>query len=539
MNKIVLKSLHLVNFATFENQHVDFGEKFNCIVGETGSGKSLILTAFLGLLGNRIDKKSIRKGAENAIIEGSFLASESLHQKLSEDGYPSEDATITIKRVISGTGTSKSFINGLVCSSNYLSNFIREFIDLVGQFENQKLLSSDYQLELLDLFCDNREILTTFQKVNSELKNLEDQAQVLSNRVLEQNERAEFLKFQIEEFNNLNLSVEEEIKLGHQREQAFNFEKNRNSLNELDFIFNEDERSLSSLLARSHKLVSSLKGVDINNATELLNAADSSIRALSELITDLSDEMKEDLDIDLIMSRIDQYAKIKRKYGLPINEIIEKVEQYKNELSEIDQLEPLLKDVQKSILDKSNECHKLAQILHRTRTEAAERLGGLVTKLLQQLNMIGAKFVIQVNQIDTFNQFGFSRVDFMAETNRGEGTHLIKEIASGGELSRILLCLRQIISRKDSISIFFFDEIDTGIGGDTAVKIGKLLSEISESSQVITITHLPQIANSCSHIIHVTKKTIEGEDGPRTLSSANMVSGSGRKHVIDEMIAIN
>ncbi|GAB4017192.1 MAG: DNA repair protein RecN [Bdellovibrio sp.] len=539
MNKIVLDSLHLVNFATFENQEIKFGQNFNCIVGETGSGKSLILTAFLGLLGNRIDKKSIRKGAQSAIIEGLFTADKVLIERLDNDGYPSEDNTITIKRIISHNGTSKAYINGMICSSQYVSKFIRDFIDLVGQFENQKLLSPDYQLELLDIYSGNQSLKNEYLSKFNELKTIEDKINVLTAKSAEQNERKEFLRFQIEEFENAKISEQEESQLQNKREQAFNIERNKNSLSELAQVIQEDDYSLTTLSSKVNKLIQNLKGIKTDEAVEVALALNSNVKALNEIVQDLISDLDLDLDVNEIMRRLDVYQRIKRKYNLSIPEIMKKIDDYRMELNSLEQLLPDLKRYRQLLISTTDECHLLATKLHKNRVESAAKLSSLVTELLQQLNMQGARFDIKVTSNETLSNYGLTKIDFQAETNKGEGTYSIKDIASGGELSRILLCLRQIISSKDSISIFFFDEIDTGIGGETAVKIGKLLSSISRSSQVITITHLPQIANSCDHIISVSKQTVQSDEGPRTLSMASLVEGSSKKAVIDSMIAIN
>ncbi|PIP92887.1 MAG: hypothetical protein COW00_06205 [Bdellovibrio sp. CG12_big_fil_rev_8_21_14_0_65_39_13] len=537
MSKIALQSLHLLNFATFENQEIIFGDHFNCIVGETGSGKSLILTAFMGLLGNKLDKKSVRRDADSAVIQGIFKGDSKSIQRLNEDGYPCEDDNIIIKRVIQQTGTSKTYVNGLICSSTYLNNFIREYVDLVGQFENQKLLSPEYQLQLLDIYAGTEEELRKYKSELSLYKELNLKLSDLKNRQSTQKEREEFLRYQLEEFDSANLSVDEERELQAKKDFAFNLEKNRSLFGELAQIAIHSENSISSYLPHCLKVLNSLKGVD-PKLHQSFSDFKIHFEEFSDLLLENSQLLEVDSNIDEIMNRIDTYQKIKRKHGPDIEEVILKLENYRTELNELDNISPLILKIEKELKNSFKKCSDLAQMLHDKRELSAKKLAKLITQLIQSLNMEGATLDIRLERSETFLDTGITKVEFWTETNKGEGFYPIKQIASGGELSRILLCLRQVVANKDSISIFFFDEIDTGIGGETALKIGKLLSEISRSSQVISITHLPQIAHNADHIVLVSKDTMKINGDTRTLSTAKFYEGPARKQVIESMIAI-
>jgi len=537
MSKIALQSLHLLNFATFENQEIIFGDHFNCIVGETGSGKSLILTAFIGLLGNKLDKKSVRRDADSAVIQGIFKGDTKSIQRLNEDGYPCEDEDIIIKRVIQQTGTSKTYVNGLICSSTYLNNFIREYVDLVGQFENQKLLSPEYQLQLLDIYSGTEDELKTYKSELAHYKDLNFKLTDLKNRQSTQKEREEFLRYQLEEFDSANLSIEEEKELQAQKDFAFNVEKNRSLFGELAQIAIHSENSISSYLPHCLKVLNSIKGVD-PKLHQSFSDFKNNFEEFSDLIIENSQLLEVDSNIDEIMNRIDTYQKIKRKHGQDIEEVLLKLQNYRTELDELENISPLILKIEKELKNSFKKCSEITQILHDKRVLSARKLAKLITQLIQSLNMEGATLDIRLERSETFLDTGITKVEFWTETNKGEGFYPIKQIASGGELSRILLCLRQVVANKDSISIFFFDEIDTGIGGETALKIGKLLSEISRSSQVISITHLPQIAHHADHIVLVSKDTMKINGDTRTLSTAKFYEGPAKKQVIESMIAI-
>lgn len=537
MSKIALQSLHLLNFATFENQDIVFGDHFNCIVGETGSGKSLILTAFMGLLGSKLDKKSVRKDADSAVIQGIFKGDSLSLKKLNEDGYPCEDESVVIKRIIQQTGTSKTYINGLVCSSTYLTNFIREYVDLVGQFENQKLLSPDYQLQLLDIYANTEAEIKIYKNELSQYKELTLKLSDLNSRLSSQKEREEFLRYQLEEYEAAQISAAEEKELQSKKDFAFNVEKNRTLFAELAQIAVHSENSISSYIPHCLKVINSLRGVD-PKLQHSFSEFKSHFDDFSDLVLENSQLLDVDSNIDEIMNRIDTYQKIKRKHGQDISEVIFKMDSYRGELEELDNISPLISKIEKELKLSFKRCSDISQVLHDKRVLASKKLAKLITQLIQSLNMEGATLDIRLERTEAFQESGITKVEFWTETNKGEGFYPIKQIASGGELSRILLCLRQVVANKDSISIFFFDEIDTGIGGETALKIGKLLAEISRTSQVISITHLPQIAHHADHIVLVSKdtKTINGDT--RTLSTAQFYEGSSKKKVIESMIAI-
>lgn len=531
-----LSELHLTNFATFTKESIHFCTGFNAIIGETGSGKSLILEAIQLILGSRADRKSVRKNSEFAIIEGVFQVNDEVTKKYFDDiGYPLTDE-MHVKRIIYSNGKSKSYLNHQSCTLNLLASIAKRFIDLVGQFENQKLLSSNYQLSLLDSYSKEDKLLGEYKESFDSYKELQNKFQKLSTNISQREERIEFLDFQVREFRAINPTEEEYLELKERKEAFKNKAKVENIINEANTMLYGDEEiaGLISQLSSLTKLIEQNQNI-LNLNSESLLEAQNLIESFEQDFQIMSSRDDEDQDIDSVIERLDSIQKLKLKYRMEINEVIEKFEGYEKELDELKNIETNLSHIGSLLSEQENKTFAIAKKLHKSRIKAAKMLGGELTEKIRDLNMKGATVDIRLSEKEMMAGDGISHVEIYAETNPGEGYYPIREIASGGELSRILLGLRQILSTQDSISVFLFDEIDTGIGGKTALKIGHALKEVSNGSQVISITHLPQIAINSDQIISVDKATTEQDGDPRTYSFIKQFEGAEIKEQSSKM----
>lgn len=536
---LYLDSLTLKNFATFTDQTIKFSTELNAIVGETGSGKSLILDALQLILGQRADKKLVRKDAEFTLIQAIFQCKdESIKKFFDEQGYPFDDNEIIIKRIIYANGKSKSYVNYQLCNLSILNQFAKRFIDLVGQFENQKLLSETYQLLLLDNFANNNSIKNSFTLNYNKLQNLKLKLENLKKTKLAMTQKLEFLKYQLNEINELNPSEEDELELTNKKNFISNQEKIKHVSSEVQLLIhgNDHNDGLLNQLRHLSKIVSSQREfVKVENIEQL----DDMYNFLSEL--DHSFQLDANIDINeseiqFVIERLDLYQSIKRKYSKNTNELIDFAKSLEVEIRELENYELTLGALEDEIASAQELTYTQAHTLHQTRVEAAIQLSTSLTNEINKLKMDGASIEIQVKEELQLGANGFSRVNFIAETNLGEGFFKVKDIASGGELSRILLALRQVVSTQDSISIFLFDEIDSGIGGETALCIGKALQEVSNKSQVIAITHLPQIATFAKKLILVDKNYDEATQ--RTISTVQEISGNRTKLEVKKMIGL-
>ncbi len=532
-----LKNLVIQNFATFKNQSIRFRPGFNAIIGETGSGKSLVLEALQLILGGRADKKTVRRETEYALIEASFHCEDSsVRQFLEHEGYPLEGQDIVIKRLIYANGSTKNYINHLSCTVSFLAQFSKRHIDLVGQHENQKLLAEAYQLHLLDFFSKHQADLFQYQTFLKEYKSYKQkQTELLQSKNLRE-QRLDYLHYQLQEIEKLDPSSQDEEDLLRKKSMVMNLEKNQKLSFQVKDIFEGNENSLG-LHARMRALNSLLlKNADLfgSELTALATIDDD----LSRLNQELEHKLSTDIDpseMEHVLERLDFYQRLKKKFGGSVEAILQSEQSFKQEKQDLEELDINFEGLELKITLTLQKLQQLADKLHQNRLSQSKKLSLELTKKVQELKMQGASLKIQVEKTEDFTETGISRVNFIAQTNPGEGFFKIKDIASGGELSRILLAVRQILSSYDSIGIFLFDEIDTGIGGETANCIGKALAQVALHGQVIAITHLPQIAQFAEVLIMVNKDIQRNKKEARTESFVKEVIG---KSILKEVKAM-
>ena len=522
-----LKKLIIQNFATFKNQSIHFKQGFNAIIGETGSGKSLVLDALQLILGARADKRVVRKDTEYSLIEASFQCDDQgVMQFLETEGFPVEGKELIIKRLIYKNGTTKTYINHLSCTVTFLGNFSKRYIDLVGQFENQKLLSENYQLHLLDHYGKLASDLAIYQKTLFHYKEFQVRLTKLELSKAQREQRLDYLNFQLQEIEKLNPSSQDEENLLKKKNLLVNVERIQKISFQLKDIFEGDEGQ-PGLLSQMKKLSSILiKNKDFYEP-QITEASEIDDR-LHLLIDHVNQKFSVDLDpqeLEGVIERLDSYQKLKKKFGGSSETILQSQVEFLRERDQLQGLDFDLEEIKSKIVTLRGDLAKSSKALHKKRIQHALNLSRELTEKVQKLKMNGATIKLVLEELPDFNESGITRANFMAETNLGEGFFKVKDIASGGELSRILLAVRQILSSHDSISIFLFDEIDTGIGGETANCIGKALCQVAVNGQVIAITHLPQIAQFAEVLILV-QKDIQGQDkSSRTESSVKEIVG--------------
>ncbi|MCO4753021.1 MAG: AAA family ATPase [Bacteriovoracaceae bacterium] len=530
-----LKTLNLTNFATFQDQVIQFGDHFNAIVGETGSGKSLILDALQLILGQRAEKKIIRKNCEFSCVEAVFTTSDQeIKDYFYELGHPFEEE-IVIKRIIHKSGSSKAFLNYHQCPVSMLAKAGKRFIDLVGQFENQKLFSEKYQLSLLDNFANNNNLIDSFNTGYEKYLEQTQQLEQLKQQESQTHQRLDYLNFQLEELEKLSPELSEEIQLKEKKDKFLELESNKKLLAEINYYFEGGDSfpGLQSVLGKLEKALGQARVLNSDIIEKFQTARDDLFEINFLLNKDLDFELSED-ELTEIVDRLDLYTKLQRKYNTDTSGLIEQMNSFQSEKESLENIESNLLKLEKDVEASLKSLHVVASKLHEKRVEASKRLSKLLTKAVRELKMDGASFDISLS-IGELSSTGISKISLNAEINPGEGYHRVKDIASGGELSRILLALRQVLSSRDSVSIFLFDEIDTGMGGETAFHIGKSLSKVSEHSQVIAITHLPQIATFCDKLLEVKKKVKQDKGESRTVSQVNEITGEEIKTHVNEM----
>lgn len=519
---LIISQLSLKNFATFDDQTIGFDTGFNAIVGETGSGKSLILDALQLALGQRADKRVIRKGCDFSIVETLFKCEDSIIRNYFNDiGYPFDESEIVVKRIVYKSGKTKSFLNHQSCSLATLSNFSKRFVDLVGQFENQKLLSSTYQIQLLDNFSLNQVILNEYQLLFQELQ--ESQNLLIKEQALavELQQKQDYLDFQLNEISKLDPCVHKEQELLTKKRMLQNREENKQAVAKLNHLFDGDHNipGLEQSLNKIEKILSD-KLMALEDINQFLVA--------KEILVELNYKINSQSDIDFneeefenVLGELDLYQRLKRKYSVDTDGLVDIYRKFSDERSHLSTIEVKLEELKNKIASLKEKTYLLGTELHSRRVLNAKKLSKLLSQEIQTLRMKGATISINLERSQELLKNGISQIDFTAETNPGEGYYPLKSIASGGELSRVLLALRTLLSSNDSVSIFLFDEIDTGIGGETALSVGRSLQRVALNSQVVAITHLPQIANFSNKLIRVSKDLV----GSRTISQVTEFVG--------------
>lgn len=536
MPQLLIESLNINNFATIKNQYLEFQEGFNVIVGETGSGKSLILDALQLTFGTRAEKKLVRKGSKFSSVEVEFRVNQEDYQEVSnfceELGFPME-RNVHIKRVIYKEGSSKAYLNHQACPLNVLTRFTRKYIDLVGQFENQKLLSSSYQLKLLDSFASLENLFGTYSNHYTTLTSLEEKLKVMESKFLTREREIDYLEYQLKEFENISPSTEREDELLELKSSFLNSERLLKLNEEFRFILLEEgDGGVFSKLRKLSNVANQIPHSSTTDVVEKLNSAEAILQEVETIVKASTNETaKIDENFEDILDELDGYQKLKRKFNLSTDELSSKEIELRNELGSLLKIENEIKTIIDQIKSQKEVCLNLSQELHKCRVSASKTFSKELTSTVQKLNMNGAQINFQCSEKEDLGHTGITDLNLMAQTNPGEGFYKLNKIASGGELSRILLSLRHLLTTQDSISVFLFDEIDTGIGGKTALKIGEMLKEISTNSQVIAITHLPQIANFSNNLIAVEKETKE----MRTETKIQLLSGNDRKNYLKEM----
>jgi DNA repair protein RecN (Recombination protein N) len=535
-----LKKLIIQNFATFKNQTIHFRQGFNAIVGETGSGKSLVLDALQLILGSRADKKVVRKDTDYSLIEASFYCEDqNVRQFLESEGYPLDGNELIIKRLIFKNGATKSYINQLSTTIQFLANFSRKYIDLVGQFENQKLLSSSYQLQLLDHFGKLNQSVLNFQESLSEYKSLNLNLKELEESKNFREQRLDYLNYQLQEIDKLNPSSQDEEELLKKKNILLNVEKIQKLSHQFKDIFEGGEATpglLSQVKSLLHLIHKNRELFEDN-----LLASSEIEDKIFELSRQLEKKFQLDIDqqeLEIVLDKLDLYQRVKKKFGGSVESILSTQVDFYKEKETLENLDFNLEETKSKITKLKGSLDKAAHALHQKRLSSSKNLSLELTKKIQHLKMKGAEINLVVEELEDFNEMGKSKISFLAETNPGEGFFHVKDVASGGELSRILLGLRQILSSYDSISIFLFDEIDTGIGGETAVCIGKALEEVGRNGQVIAITHLPQIAQFAENLVLVKKEVQDSDKIFRTESSVREIHGAKVKSEIKAMLQL-
>jgi len=509
----MIKFLRIRNLATIEDLQLDLEEGFSILTGETGAGKSIIIDSLRLLLGERGSADLLRTGKSEAVVEAVFDTKEA--SGLPPD-VPAEDGELIIQRQITEQGTGKAYLGGFLVPLKKLKDTGAGLVDIYGQHDHVFLLNLDNHLNFLDSFGNALPLRQETGRLAQELRQKHKEKQEIEASQRDAAQRLDFLEYQIKEIEAAGLRPGEEAELLQQRHILKNAEKIASLVEGALDIASEREESLQSLIARLRSLLAELSGFDpaFREIGESLEPADITLREVTNLLLKYKDRQSVSPEnLEKIEERLSLIEKLKRKYGQNLADIQIHFDRIKEERDRLVHGEESLSEVKAGIDKLFREYSEKAGRLSEKRRLAARELQDLVEKEVGQLGMKKARFEVQVQtsppdreQADKARDSGQDEVEFLISPNPGEQLRPLRKIASGGELSRVMLALKSIGREQERLKTLIFDEIDSGIGGKTAEFIAQKLKELARRHQVICITHLPQIASHARHHFRIEKR---------------------------------
>lgn len=531
----MLISLHVKNLALIEEAEVDFTGGLNILTGETGAGKSILLGSVNLALGGKASPDMIRRGADAALVELTFDSSERIAQKLAEMDLPEEDGTVTIARKIS-QGRSVSRINGETVSARQLKELSELLIDIHGQHEHQSLLQKKKHLQILDAYAgkEAEELKAEAAKLYKERKDLlaEKEESALDER--ERDRELELLSFEQQEIEAAALKDGEDEELEKQYSLMVNGQKIGEALGQTFRLTSGEEEGASTLIGRAVREIGSVAHFD-----EKLAGMQETLLQTEELLNDFNRECAdymESMEFDgalfaQVEERLNVVNRLKEKYGGSIERVKAYGEEIAQKTEKLKDYEVYRAALEEKIKKKEAELTKVCGKLTKLRNKNAETLAGILQKSLVDLNFLTVEFVIDRKAKEP-SADGADDVEFLLSTNPGETPKSLGAVASGGELSRIMLAIKAVLAEKDAVDTLIFDEIDAGISGRTAWRVSEKLSRLSEAHQVICITHLPQIAAMADSHFVIEKET----DGSSTQTEIRKLSEEGTKEELARLL---
>ncbi len=529
----MLKLLKISNFALMEELTIEFDKGLTVVTGETGTGKSMIVEAIATLCGSRMEHVLIRSGKDYAEVTGVFGVQPAIVERLKQSGISIEDDLI-IRRKIEKGKRQNSYINDQIVSVNLLKEIAREIVDLIGQYENQSLFFAKNHLLLLDSFASLGDVKTEYAKNFQAYQQAHKELEALLEKIQQKDDKIDYLKYQIDEIEKANLQPDEEEELNAERDLLTSSEKRSLLSGQIISNIYEEEGSLIERTAQAKKSFDELCSHD-NKLLKLNEKLGIMISSIDDIYRELSSyhsqiEFSQER-LDFVQDRLETINKMRKKYGETLQEINHYLGNLRKDLTTIETQDETIKNLQERMKNTEITLNKQARQLTERRRKAAVTLRRKILELLLQLGMKKIRFEIQITDKE-MDETGKDDVEFFISTNPGEDLKPLRKIASGGEISRISLSLKTVLSEADRIPTIIFDEVDTGIGGRIAEAVGTLLAKTSKKHQIICITHLPQISVFADNHILVTKEI----KGKQTFAQVTRIDGATRKLEIARML---
>lgn len=549
----MLKSLFIKDYAIIEQVEVEFYKGLNIITGETGAGKTILVDAMSLLLGERASTEAVRKGSEKAVVEGIFEVEKNkkIEQLLKQNKIEFQPELI-VRREISLKGSGRCFINDSPVPLSVIKEAGDILVDLHGQHEHQSLLNKEIHIEYLDNCSDTEDLLRTYHWIHNNLTRLSSELNSLREKEKSLKEKKDLYDFQIKEIDSVSPEEGEEEKLINELNVLENSEKLQQVTVQIYTSLYESENSLYDSLMKIRNDFNELLRIDksFTDSSEELDSAISIINDISKNLRGYSNKIEIDPErLERLRERLGVISLLKKKFGGSVKSVLEHRKTIAKEFDIAENYSVKISELENKIKAVKENCGSTAFKLSQKRREKAKQLEKDIVELLKQLGIPDSRFEIKIVQYPAdensdfilvnskpykFNRDGYDEVEFFISTNPGEDIKPLVKVASGGEISRIMLSLKSILAKNDKLPLLIFDEIDTGISGSIAQKVGTAIKSLAEYHQVIAITHLPQISGLADHHYAVQKNINDGrvtstirklEKEERVIEVAKLLSG--------------
>ncbi|OFY95711.1 MAG: DNA repair protein RecN [Bacteroidetes bacterium RIFCSPLOWO2_12_FULL_31_6] len=533
----MLLHLSITNYAIIEKLDIDFNNGFTVITGETGAGKSILLGALSLILGNRVDTGVLNDKEKKCVVEGVFkLAATNFQDFFKENDLDFEEET-TIRREISSLGKSRAFINDTPVNLNVVKDLAEQLINIHSQHQNLLVKNGNYQLTVVDSYAGILSELEDYEASYKIYQLKKNELVELKNKESKANSEIDFIKFQLNELEVLKLQENEQQQLEEQLDLLNNAEEIKSTLHQANSLLLESEENI----LRNIKIIlqSFSKIAHLSNDYQLIyDRLNTLLIELDDVAREIS-RFNENVNFDsgnseYLSNRLNNIYTIEKKHQVTnSNDLLSLLTNFKQELAKIESIEDVILDLEKEVLVLEKELFNKAKDISNKRTKSIPKLTQSIQQSLLELGLPHSNFIIKQQVNNELKSTGIDKIEFLFSANKGFEPEEINKIASGGEISRVMLTIKSILAKSKNLSTVVFDEIDTGVSGDIADKMGNIMKQMSNDIQIITITHLPQVAAKGTHHFRIFKEV----KGDKTITDIEILDQEGKINEVAKMLS--
>jgi DNA repair protein RecN (Recombination protein N) len=495
----MLQKLHIQNYAIINELEIDFSDKLNIITGETGAGKSILMGALSLVLGERADSTVLQQKDRKSVVEAGFtvMNNNAIREFLKENDLDIEEI-LTVRREIASNGKSRAFINDTPVNLNQLKSLSILLVDLHQQFDTQELNSSDFQQQVLDALADNNALLQQYQDVFHQYKKIKKELQELQVQQNSANAALDYNRFLFDELDEAGFKENELEELDAELKLLGNAENIKQEITGIYFELKETEQplvqQLKVLYSKLHALVQYHTG--INDLATRLQSTQMELADIADELDKVNDSIHYSAErMQIVSDRISMGYKLQKKHGVTSTAALLQIkDELQEKLNQVLNISEAIQQKERQSNELLQQCQKAAKIISDNRKKAIKPFTENVNGLLTRVGMPNARFAAEARPLDTLNELGIDTIEFLFDANKSNRFEPLRKVASGGELSRLMLCIKSLVAKKLQLPTLIFDEIDTGISGEAAKQVGNIMKELSAAHQLISITHQPQIA---------------------------------------------